>query len=160
MEKHGATVGGKRIPEYYIWVSMKQRCNNPTDRKYKNYGGRGIKVCPEWQSNFARFLKDVGYRPTDQHSLERIDNDGNYEPGNVKWATKYEQVRNSRHNVFITVNGRTQCAMDLSTETGINRRTILYRYRSGWTGERILDPSNCQGKHLKGKRSWNSKKRI
>lgn len=82
-----------RAPEYDAWVNMRQRCRNPRQKWYHKYGGRGITICPEWET-FAGFIKDMGKRPSPKHSIERIDNDGNYEPSNCKWATQHEQVLN------------------------------------------------------------------
>src|SRR6266850_3206174 len=92
--KHGMA----RTPEYRAWVHMKYRCTNPNAQNYHRYGGRGIQVCEQWMSSFISFLADVGHRPIKNLTLERINNDGNYEPGNVKWATQYEQTQN-RHQV-------------------------------------------------------------
>lgn len=100
-------------PEYNAWCSMRQRCNNPRCEPYPRYGGRGIRVAPEWD-DFEQFVKDVGPRPSFRHSLDRIDNNGHYEPGNVRWATKWVQNRNrvfdSRrlpHNVYTETGGKT-----------------------------------------------------
>jgi hypothetical protein len=92
VEKHGFR---KRI-EYKIWVSMKQRCSNLNHKSFKHYGGRGITVCDRWKNSFLAFLEDIGERPSDKHSIDRIDNDGNYEPGNVSWSTQIKQNRNRR----------------------------------------------------------------
>lgn len=89
---HGAT----GTPEYRTWQAMKHRCLNPNTRSYPDYGARGIRVAPVWAASFARFLADVGPRPTLAHRLDRIDNDGNYEPGNCQWATITQQNRNRR----------------------------------------------------------------
>lgn len=91
--KHGFS--GGRLPEYVLWLGMRRRCDNPSHVGYKNYGARGIQVCERW-NDFTLFLADVGRRPTPQHTLDRINNDGNYEPGNVRWATRIEQAANSR----------------------------------------------------------------
>lgn len=98
--RHGETIP-KMTPEYRAWGNMIQRCEYPRARGFENYGGRGIKVCPQWRADYRQFLADLGRRPSPQHSLDRFpDNDGNYEPGNVRWATKGEQNRNQRrgHN--------------------------------------------------------------
>lgn len=86
----------KQGSEYGSWVSMKTRCNNKNHSTYKNYGGRGIKVCSRWENSFNEFIKDVGKKPTLGHSIDRVDNDGDYEPGNVKWSTRIEQNNNQR----------------------------------------------------------------
>lgn len=94
--KHGHTMGPRTSPEYSAYNSMKQRCNNPRNPGYRLYGGRGICVSREWQDDFGAFIAHVGRRPSISHSLDRINNNGNYEPGNVRWATRTEQGMNRR----------------------------------------------------------------
>lgn len=88
--------GWRNTPEYLAWINMRKRCNNPTNRAYRNYGARGIKVCPEWQDNFEAFLSHIGPRPSPELSIDRIDNSRGYEPGNVRWADRSTQSRNRR----------------------------------------------------------------
>ncbi len=90
--RHGKT----QTPEFYVWRSMKQRCTNPKHRAFKNYGGRGIKVCDRWLNSFEAFLNDMGARPSPELQLDRVNNDGDYTPENCRWATASEQSRNRR----------------------------------------------------------------
>jgi hypothetical protein len=96
--KHGCARSGQTTAEHRAWVEMRQRCSNPRRVGWKYYGGRGIRVCWRWLSldGFQNFLEDMGPRPSPEHSLDRIDNDSHYEPGNVRWATKTEQSKNRR----------------------------------------------------------------
>ena len=91
---HGQAISNNHTKEYKAWEKMKVRCYNPNYHAYHRYGGRGIKVCDKWLNSFEAFFTDVGKAPSLDHSIDRIDNDGNYEPGNVKWSTQYEQVNN------------------------------------------------------------------
>lgn len=97
------THGGSHLPEYTIWEGMIRRCESPTAVQWKYYGGRGIRVCNRWRESFAAFLADMGSRPSPEHSIDRVDNDGDYEPGNCRWATKLEQARNRRPRKRLTV---------------------------------------------------------
>jgi hypothetical protein len=114
-------------PEWIAWNHIIQRCTNPNCREWRNYGARGITICSEWRHDFPAFLAHIGHRPTSKHSIERIHNDGNYEPGNVCWATQREQTRNTRRNLLITFNGQTKCIRDWAREFGINHETLRHR---------------------------------
>lgn len=93
---HSVTHGMTGQAEYIAWKAMKARCLNPNHKSYAGYGGRGISICKEWECSFENFFRDMGFRPSELHSVDRIDNDGNYEPSNCRWATKAEQTRNRR----------------------------------------------------------------
>ena len=94
VRRHGHST--QRSPEYLSWAAMKSRCLNSNRKEYPYYGGRGITVCDRWQESFENFLQDMGKRPSKTHSLDRIDNSGNYDPSNCRWATKSEQIANRR----------------------------------------------------------------
>ncbi len=128
---------GRLVPEANTWRSMKQRCQNPKAHEYENYGGRGITICERWSSSFDLFCEDMGPRPPGT-SIERIDNNGNYEPGNCKWASRIEQRRNTRFNRLLTLNGRTQPMSAWVEETGIQWDTIYARLKRGWSIEKAL----------------------
>jgi len=133
---HGMT----NCPEFTTWQGMKARCLNKNSAMYKHYGGRGITVCPEWlgRRGFARFFADVGWRPSAKHSLDRIDPNGNYEPGNVRWATPEEQQRNRRNNRWLTKDGQTKVLVEWEGILGIDRTTISTRLRRGMSDEEAL----------------------
>lgn len=107
-ETHGHNQCNKRSPEYISWAMMTQRCRNPHNPDYHRYGGRGIRVCAEWQKSFKQFYADMGQRPGPDYSIDRIDNDGNYEKVNCRWATIMEQAANRQNNTLLTLSGRTQ----------------------------------------------------
>lgn len=113
--KHGQS---RRTPEYRAWAAMKQRCFNEGGPAYKNWGGRGIKVCDEWLNSFEQFFADMGRRPAGT-SLERENNDGDYSPGNCKWGTRTEQSQNTRTAVRLTFKGETLCLSEWARRCGL-----------------------------------------
>jgi hypothetical protein len=138
--RHGHSPQSKRSSEYTSWVSMLQRCQNPNHTEYLRYGGRGITVHAPWADSFVAFLAHMGPKPTPKHTIERIDNDGNYEPGNVRWATRKEQARNKASTVMLTVGSTTLCQSEWAKRQGINADTIRYRLRRGATPEQAIAP--------------------
>ena len=124
---HGETKGGNESSTYQTWKRIKDRCNNPNNKDWCLYGGRGIKMCPQWENSFEQFLIDVGRKPGHQYSIERINSDGNYEQGNVKWATAKEQSRNTSQVRFIEYNGKVQCLADWAIELGFSYRLLSNR---------------------------------
>ena len=127
-ERHGL----RKCPEYAAWNHMKSRCHCETDSHYKLYGARGIRVCEKWRESFIAFYRDVGQRPSPGHTLERINNAGSYEPGNVKWATWKEQGRNKSTNRLIEHLGESKTLAQWADLAGINYHTLHSRLRSGW----------------------------
>lgn len=104
--KIGFKHGLRKTKEYAVWLNMRSRCNYEKHKQYSLYGGRGIKICDRWMASFENFYKDMGSRPSDKHSLDRIDNNGNYEPSNCRWATVEEQSFNKRTTCMIKLNGK------------------------------------------------------
>jgi len=116
---------------------MRNRCNNPNAIPYAHYGGRGIRVCAHWQL-FKNFFADMGPRPSPKHTLDRIDNDKGYEPGNCRWATRKEQARNRSTSHLVQAFGQTLTLAEWSEKTSINQTTIRGRLKRGWAPERAL----------------------
>ncbi len=117
---------------YSIWRAMKVRCYNPKDGHYRYYGDKGIKVCERWLNSVESFFEDMGERPTPQHSLDRIDNDGDYYPGNCRWATRKEQMRNRSDSAFLTIEGETLTIAGWAERFGISHSLIWNRIKRGW----------------------------
>lgn len=145
---HGHKPRDEASITYNSWQSMKTRCGVTGKRFFKNYKGRGITVCKQWET-FDVFLRDMGERPTLDHTLDRIDNNGNYEPGNCRWATRKEQSRNTRTNRLITISGVTKCLTDWCQETGVGRSIASSRICRGWSPEKAVTvPANAIGRHF------------
>lgn len=132
--RHGEGRNGKESPEYRAWANMVSRCHNQNHQSFHNDGARGISVCERWRSSFESFLVDVGRRPSPDHSLDRIDNEGHYEPGNVRWATRSEQGSNKRSlpRRLFTIDGETKPLRDWLVQFGVPRALFDSRVRRGW----------------------------
>lgn len=132
--KHGQS--NSRL--YKIWRNMVRRTTDPNFPDYPNYGGRGITVCQEWRESFEAFARDMGPTHRNDLTLDRIDNEGSYEPDNCRWATAIEQARNKRSNRLITFDGKTMPVSAWAEHTGISGPAIRYRLHNGWPVERAL----------------------
>jgi len=130
-----------RPPEYWVWKAMKDRCLRSTHKSFPNYGGRGISVCKTWLESFPQFLADMGQRPSPEHSIEREDNDGNYEPGNCVWALQSKQINNRRTTVRLTFRGETKSVSEWALELGFSLRLLQCRLQRGWSIDRTLTES-------------------
>jgi hypothetical protein len=132
------THGMSRSSEFKIWTGIHQRCTNPNSEFYKYYGGRGISRCARWES-FEAFYADMGPRPSPKHTIDRIDNDGNYEPGNCRWATKAVQASNTRKNVYFTINGERAHLSEWARRYNIDPDLVSQRIiRDGMDPEKAL----------------------
>lgn len=130
--------GLSKTVEYDAWLSMIDRCVNTENKRFEDYGGRGISVCNEWLNDFERFLSDIGKRPSKLYSLDRIDNNLNYCKDNCKWSTAKEQANNRRNNITMTYNNETLNIEQWSEKLNISTTCIRKRIRSGWSIEKIL----------------------
>lgn len=135
---HGAT----GTPLYLRWRAMLERTGNPKNDEYANYGGRGIAVCARWRESFENFRDDMGPGFATSLELDREDVNGNYEPGNCRWATREVQQRNRRNNHRVTLGDRTQTVQEWGEELGIKPNTIITRLRRGWPAARALEVAN------------------
>ncbi len=136
----GCTVshhGMKHTPEYSVWTSMLQRCENPNNKDYHYYGERGITVCPEWH-DFAVFIADMGVRPSGCQTIDRIDNDKGYELSNCRWTTWKRQQRNTSRTIKLDYGGLMLPLCDLAELTGLDSNVMRYRYHAGWSIDRML----------------------
>lgn len=142
---HGKTETG----EYRVWSHMIGRCYNETDHKYPDYGARGIRVCERWRESFNAFLVDMGPRPSPEHSIDRRDNAGNYEPANCHWATATVQGQNKRNNVRITLDGESLVVAEVERRLGISRGSIVQVVRTqGLTHQAAVDRYVAKRRYL------------
>jgi hypothetical protein len=135
---HGETVHGVLSPEYKIWRSLKDRCFNPKNEQFHHYGGRGITIHDAWRDDFPAFLLEIGRRPSPELTLERINNERGYVPGNLRWATRKEQAWNRRNTYWLTINGVRQPLSAWASEYKISRDLIKSRLNEGWDPVRAL----------------------
>lgn len=128
-------------PLFAVWKGMLARCARdiPTQDNFDYYGGRGITVCKKWAESFEAFVADVGKRPSPDHQIDRKENNGNYEPGNVFWATRKQQGRNKRNNVIVEVHGRSMCLVEAVELLNLPYQRVHLRLRRGWPAERALE---------------------
>jgi hypothetical protein len=133
---HGHSAGSI-TREYRIWKNMNRRCYTPSAKSYRIYGERGIAVCDAWRRSYQTFLADMGPCPAGR-SIDRIDNNGNYEPGNCRWAEKKQQSRNTRQNVRLTLNGRTMTVVEWAEALEISAKCLYSRKKLGWSDHRAL----------------------
>lgn len=133
MTKTRSTTHGRtRTPEHRTWVNIRARCGDPKHISYKYYGAKGVKVSPQWDA-FSTFLRDMGMRPSKDHSIDRIDPDGDYAPGNCRWATEIEQQNNRRNTKWITLYGDTHSESEWCRIRGFRAQVIGQRLRRGWS---------------------------
>jgi hypothetical protein len=125
--------------ERKIHYDMLRRCYDSSHKSFHDYGGRGIQVCERWKASFESFLADLGPRPTPQHSVDRIDNNGNYEPGNCRWATASIQTSNRRNNIIVEFQGISMTLAEASRRSGIAKETLRCRYLNAPV-ERLFEP--------------------
>jgi hypothetical protein len=132
------THGCSKSAEYNIWRGIRSRCYNQNEPAYRYYGGRGITVCERWRESFENFLADMSERPTPRHTIDRIDNDGDYDPSNCQWATRKQQQRNRRVNRLLTWQGETKCVAEWADCLGWPAGLIRGRLNRGWSVEKTL----------------------
>ena len=136
-------------PEYKTWCGIKRRCLNKNDKAYPRYGGRGIRICEQWKDSFETFYADIGPRPSDAHSIERLNPNGDYEPGNCIWLLLAEQNFNRRDTIYLVVDGVRTSLTELSKESDVPYPTIQARIARGWDHKRaVTEPVKTKYRHL------------
>ena len=142
--KHGQARDYARSKEYMAWRAMKARCLNQNHSHFKYYGGAGVTICPEWTQDFIAFLNHIGPMPSPGLTVDRIDGTKDYQPGNIKWSTRREQVRNRRNNVYVDFGGQRVLARDIALQHGIWPQVLLRRIRRGQpVAEAVQELSKC-----------------
>lgn len=147
---HIKTVNGKTVlpKAYYCWMSMRNRCHNPKHISYKDYGAKGVIVCERWYNSYVDFIEDVGERPSEHHSIDRMDSTGNYEPSNCKWSTRVEQARNKSNNRMVTYKGETKCVSQWCEDLSLNFNLVRDRILKGETPEKAFSNKLRKTKRL------------
>lgn len=132
--KHGQSPRDYKAqnPLYTRWLNMKNRCRNPKCPEYRYYGGKGISVCKRWDESFLAFEADMGHPPSKAHTLERINSDRDYEPGNVVWAKQKQQMKNTSRTYKVTINGQTKCLKDWCRALELSYKAVQTRVERGW----------------------------
>lgn len=138
ISKLNTSHGMRDSAEYGIWIHIKERCLNPSNKSFERYGGRGISVCERWTHSFENFIADMGIRPSNKHSIDRINNNGNYEPSNCRWSTPVEQGNNKRNNIMVTIDNETKSLSAWCRERGVSVGSAWSRYKKGLTGNDIF----------------------
>jgi len=141
---HGHNKRGRKSHEYIAWTAMLKRCYNPRSANFGRYGGRGITVCDRWNpsngGSFENFLGDMGQRPGNEYSLDRVNNDASYRPDNCRWADRKTQARNTRRNVFVNYKGQKMTKAEAMEISGVAKHTVDARIKRGWPEERWFEP--------------------
>src|ERR1700748_3622937 len=138
-----------RPAAYVVWTMIKQRCYNKKHTHYDRYGGRGIRVCERWINSYDNFILYMGGPPPPRHTIERIDNEGNYNPSNCRWATQKEQAQNRRNTVAIAFNGETMCLTEWAKKLNIGVTTLHWRiFKRKWPIEKAFISGNSQQKMI------------
>ena len=140
IKERSTTHGLTDSPEYNSWKSMNKRCYSKSNQAYARYGGRGITVCDEWKNSFEAFYRDMGSRPSSEHTLDRKDNSKGYSKENCRWATKKEQANNRRNSIFCEHNGERRTIPEWCLVLGLNYHLIRRRIRAGWSFEKAIAP--------------------
>jgi len=153
--KHGGrsrVTGGSSA--WKAWEGMRSRCADPSNKDWKWYGGKGIKVHSSWMDDFDQFIRHIGPKPTEKHTLDRIDRNGNYEPGNVRWATWTEQARNRSNNRIVEFKGQSMVLIEAAELSGIPYKTVKMRVAKGWDTDRALTQPVDKRKSNVARRSY------